>query len=273
MNPLSYVFIFLGGIIVGILGALLGIGGGIFFIPFLVLIFHIPMHQAIGTSIVTVIATSSAVASINVGRGWSNIRLGMTLELATTIGAIFGGVTANLISGATLAKIFSIIAVVIGFLMLRKVETHEHAKPIREEEDLGKLGGSFYDAAEGKEIRYRVKKPGIGLVASFIAGNISGLLGIGGGVIKVPAMNLWCNVPIKAATATSNFMIGVTAVASAFIYFAAGQIEPRITAAAAIGVLLGSRIGLMIGDRLHSRWITTVFALLLFGLAVEMFLR
>jgi len=273
MDPLSLILIALAGVVVGILGALLGIGGGIFFVPFLVIVFHIPMHQAIAASIMTVIATSSAVASVNVGRGWSNIRLGMTLELSTTIGAIFGGVTANLVAASTLVKIFGFLALVVGAIMVRNTLSQNHTETLPEGADTGRLGGSYYDTAAGKDVRYRVKNPGAALAVSFLAGNISGLLGVGGGIIKVPAMNLWCGVPIKAAAATSNFMIGVTAVASAFIYFSAGHVQPSITAAAAIGVLAGSRAGLLIGDRIRSRWITRAFAALLLVIAVEMFLR
>ena len=267
----SFFFILSGGFVTGILGALLGIGGGVFFIPYLVLFLNIPIHQAIATGIVSVIATSSAAASVNVERKFTNIRLGMVLEVATTIGAILGGVSANVLSGSALSKIFGILLFVVAFLMIRRIRLGEG--DARSTEDQGWLRGAYYDPAIQKEVKYTVRRVPLGLTISFLAGNLSGLLGIGGGVIKVPAMNLFCAVPMKAATATSNFMIGVTAVASAFIYYAHNQIHPVITSTAVIGVLFGSMVGTTISAKVSARTITLIFTVVLLILALLMILR
>lgn len=265
----SFLIIIAGGVITGILGALFGIGGGMFLIPFLVIIFHLPMHTAVATSLVAIIATSSAAASVYVERRQTNIRLGMMLEITTTIGAILGGITANMISGGLLKKIFAVILTIMGFIMWRRSRnrTERQAELIPG----GRMNGSYLDGATGKTVEYSVQKIPVGMSIAFIAGNISGLLGVGGGVIKVPTMNLFCGVPMKAATATSNFMIGVTAVASAFIYYSHGHIEPVITSAAVLGVLIGSLVGTRIGYRIHSRTITSLFAFLMLLIALRMF--
>jgi uncharacterized membrane protein YfcA len=265
----SFLIIIAGGFITGVLGALFGIGGGLFLIPFLVILFHIPMHTAIATSLVAIIATSSAAASVYVERSQTNIRLGMILEITTTIGAILGGVTANMLSDLLLKKIFAVIIMIMGFLMWRRSRYRSE----RQSEVVpgARLNGRFLDGATGSIVEYSVRKIPLGMGISFIAGNISGLLGVGGGIIKVPTMNLFCGVPIKAATATSNFMIGVTAVASTFIYYAHGRIEPLITCAAVIGVLIGSLCGTRIGYKIHSKVITGLFALLMLLIAARMF--
>ena len=264
-------FILLGGIVTGFIGSMFGIGGGIFLIPFLVLVFHVPMHVAIATSIIAVIATSSAAASVFVERHQANIRLGMMLEITTTIGAVLGGVTAIYLSGDALRKIFSVLLVVMGSIMWYRSRAHGDA---RIEFIANKhLNGHFYDDASRKEIAYSIRRLPVAQVVSFLAGHISGLLGVGGGIMKVPVMNLFCGVPMKAATATSNFMIGVTAVASAFIYFSRGHVDPLITSAAALGVLGGSLIGTRVGKKIQSKTIIGLFALLLLAIAVRLFFQ
>lgn len=267
----SFLLILVGGFGTGILGALLGIGGGVFFIPYLVLFLNIPIHQAIATGIVSVIATSSAAASVNVERKFANIRLGMVLEIVTTVGAILGGFTANALSSNVLSKIFGALLVLVALLMIRKMRSRGEEGGFNERG--GWIRGSYLDPAANKEVKYTVQRLPIGLSISFIAGNLSGLLGIGGGVMKVPAMNLFCGVPMRAATATSNFMIGVTAVASAFIYYAHNQIHPVITSAAVIGVLVGSMVGTTVSARIRGRTIALIFTVVLLTLAVQMFLR
>ena len=225
-SPIDAIAIFLVGGITGILGAILGIGGGVFLIPILVLIFQVPMHYAVATSIVSVIATSSAVASTNVERGTANMRLGMTLELGTSLGAILGGFAAGWLTAQTLEGLFGLLLLPTAVLMWRgKGEGAEsagsHAPPEPAAADApgeqtdphGVLGGEYYDEGEQRTVTYGVRRLGAGLGISCVAGCISGLLGVGGGVFKVPALHLVCNIPIKAAAATSNFMIGVTAAA------------------------------------------------------------
>jgi uncharacterized membrane protein YfcA len=274
-------WLLLTGSAVGVLGAILGIGGGVFLVPALVLVFHIPVHHAIATSIVSVIATSSAVASTNVEKGLANMRLGMTLEVATVLGAMSGALTAGWLSEATLLRIFAVALLVVAVLLGWKSGKGERAAILNSQctilddqpDDLGLLGASFYDPTEGRQISYRVWKAPLGFLASLIAGNLSGLLGVGGGFAKVPVINLVCGVPIKAATATSNFMIGVTAVASAFIYFGRGEVRPALTADVVLGVLLGSFIGSVISQRLPGRLIQAIFAVFLLLVAWQMFVR
>jgi uncharacterized membrane protein YfcA len=274
-------WLLLTGSIVGVLGAILGIGGGIFLVPALVLIFHIPVHHAIATSIVSVIATSSAVASTNVERGLANMRLGMTLEIATVLGAMSGALTAGWLSEATLLQIFAVALLVVAVLLGWKSGKGERAAILNSQriilddqpDDLGLLGASFYDPAEGRQISYRVWKVLPGFLASLIAGNLSGLLGVGGGFIKVPVIHLICGVPMKAATATSNFMIGVTAVASALIYFGRGEVRPALTATVILGVLAGSFIGSVVSQRLPGRLVQAIFAVFLLPVIWQLFVR
>lgn len=267
-------WLLLTGSAVGVLGAILGTGGGIFLVPALVLVFHIPMHHAIATSIVSTIATSNAVASTNVERGLANMRLGMTLEVATVLGAMTGALTAGWLSEATLLRIFAVVLVIVAVLLGWKSSKGERAEILDDQPgDPGPLGACFYDPTEGRQISYRVRKAPLGFLASLIAGNLSGLLGVGGGFIKVPVIHLVCGVPMKAATATSNFMIGVTAVASAFIYFGRSEVRPALTSAMVLGVLVGSFIGSAISRRIPGRLVQAIFAVFLLPVAWQMFLQ
>ncbi len=257
MEPLTFGLVVVAGVMTGILGGMFGIGGGIFLIPVLVMVFHLPMHQAIAASIVTVIATSSATAAVYVDKGLTNIRLGMSLEVMTTIGAVLGGLVANQVPGDTLRIIFSIFLLCMAAVMYWKSRSgKENIYPPTAET---RISGVYIDPACGESVSYGVRRLGAGMGISFLAGNMSGLLGVGGGIIKVPVMSMVCGVPIKAATATSNFMIGVTAVASAFIYLAHGHVHPYYTAAAALGVFIGSRAGTMLGAKLSPRLLVRLF--------------
>ncbi len=270
MTIASFLILLVGGVLTGTIGALLGLGGGVFLIPFLVFVFNLPMHQAIATSIVAVIATSSAGAAMNIEKQTVNIRLGMVLEIATVSGAILGGLTANQLSNATLAKIFATLLLVVAIIMIRRtMRSREEAPPARD----GVLAGSFIDAASHETVHYTVKRVPALLAVSVVAGNISGLLGVGGGIFKVPAMNLLAGVPMKAAAATSNFMIGVTAAASAFIYFANGHLNPLVGATAGLGVLGGSIIGVQLSGRVRSKALTWIFAVVVLVVAIQLYMR
>lgn len=271
MELTDFLLILLGGSVAGFIGALFGIGGGIFLIPFLVILFHVPMHTAIATSIVSVIATSTSAASVYIERRQTNIRLGMALEVATTVGALLGGITASLLPGFVLRKIFSGMLLVMGSLMWYRSRAHGDTRIVWEPGKV--LNGNFHDAASGEDVRYSVRRLPAAQVASLIAGNISGLLGVGGGIIKVPVMNVFSGVPMKAATATSNFMIGVTAVASAFIYFSRGHMDPLLTSVAVLGVLIGATTGTHVGRKVRSRTIIALFVLFMFAAAARMFFQ
>ena len=228
------------------------------------------MHQAIATSIVAVIATSSASASMNLERRTVNMRLGMVLEIATVAGALLGGITANYLSANVLAKLFSGLLFLVALIMIWRAQQHNDKEVVCLD---GVLPGMYIDETSGESVSYTVKKlPGTICVA-LIAGNVSGLLGVGGGIFKVPAMNIISGIPIKAATATSNFMIGVTAAASAFIYFAHGHLNPFVASAAALGVLVGSMTGVHISRKIHSKVLTWVFTLVLLGISIQLYLR
>jgi len=238
------------GAAAGLMGALLGVGGGILITPLLTLLFDVPIEQAIATSLVAIIGSSSAAASVYVEQRLSDIRLGMLLELATTLGAVSGAVAAGLLSRRWLTILFSAFLLYAGGGMVRRA-----ARPSLPEEDPG---------------NYRVKRHGLGLVISYLAGVISGLLGVGGGPIKVPTMYLLMGVPLKVATATSNFMIGVTAAASAFIYYLRGNILVFPTAPVVVGVFLGSLAGSHLARRVPTRWILWLFVTVMFYLAISM---
>jgi uncharacterized membrane protein YfcA len=276
-TPANIALLLLSGLATGVAGAVLGTGGGVFLIPILVVGFGVPMHYAIGTSIVSVIATSSAVASVNVERGIANLRLAIVLEIATALGAISGAIAADWLSAIVLEILFAIVLVPTAVAMWRG---RGHSQPATTNnaattgtDSSGSLGGRYFDAALGHEVVYAVRRLWAGLSASFVAGGMSGLLGIGGGVFKVPALNVWCKVPIKAAAATSNFMIGVTAAASAFLYYGRGDVRPALTAAVVLGVLAGSAIGSYLNLIVRGRLVRRIFAVLLVAVAAQMLAR
>jgi uncharacterized protein len=267
---LLFIFLLAGGFIAGTFGALLGLGGGVFLIPFLVMVLNIPMHQAIATSIIAVIATSSAGAAMNLDRRTVHIRLGMLLEIATVTGAILGGITANYLSANILAKLFSGLIFLVAIIMIWQIRQNRGPEIIYPD---GVLPGAFIDNADGMTVHYTVKKVPFTMLISFVAGNVSGLLGVGGGIFKVPAMHMLSGIPMKAATATSNFMIGVTAAASAFIYFAHGHLNPFVASTAALGVLAGSMTGVFISRKIHSKALKWIFALVLLGISIQLYIR
>ena len=264
----SFLLLLAGGLLAGTLGSLLGLGGGIILVPFLTLVMGLPMHQAIAASITAVIATSTAGATLNIRRKVINIRLGMVLETTTVAGAIAGGLTATLLSGTTLTRIFAILMVIVAAFMAWR--TRLHSSP--------SLGGgvipsTFVDETTGETVEYSVHRLPAAMGVSLLAGNISGLLGVGGGIFKVPAMHLVCGMPLKAATATSNFMIGVTAAASAFIYFAHGYFNPAVTSSAILGVLAGSFLGVWLSGKIKTRSLSWIFIVVLLVVAVQLFSR
>ncbi len=272
ITPALALTLFLIGGVAGILGALLGLGGGVFLVPFFVLVLHMPMHMAVGVSLTTVIATSSVVSAGTAGRRLMNMRLGMTLEVATTAGALAGGIVANSVAPPTLQALFGVVSAATAVVMLTRLE-RRNVRPATSGVDPGRLGGHFFEAESGGEVVYGVRRLPLGLAASFIAGSVSSLLGVGGGIIKVPVLNAWCGVPLRAAAATSAFMIGVTASVGAMIYFWHGQVVPAIAAAAVLGVLAGSRAGFAIGARARAKWLKLLMAAVLLVVSALMFIR
>ena len=270
VTPALALIVFGAGAVAGSLGALLGIGGGVFLVPFLNLVLALPMTTAAAISLTTVIATSSSVSAVRTGKQLINLRLGMVLEVATAAGALLGGLTAQLLAESTIQKLFGAVAAIVAFVMLGRLGRRNVLDP---SVDPGPLGGRYYEEESRGTVSYRIKRLPVALLASFVAGNVSSLLGIGGGVIKVPALNAWCGVPLRAAAATSAFMIGVTATAGAVIYYGRGQLVPPLAAAAVLGVQLGSWGGMRVGARASAMWLKLLMAIVLFVVSVLMFVR
>ena len=265
------------GLGAGALGALLGVGGGIIVVPVAVLLLDLPIHHAIATSLLCVIATSSAAASRNIRIGLANLRLGTALEIATVAGAIAGSAIAGVLATHTLELIFGVAMAAMALPMAFGSE------PIATDESgdvedarspfLRSLDGSYDDVAGSERVTYRVRRLPVAVSISSVAGVLSGLLGVGGGIIKVPVMTLLCGVPMKAAAATSNFMIGVTALASALVFYGRGQVEPLATAAIVIGVFGGSKIGARGLGFVSTVSLRRLFAVVMIVVAVEMVLQ
>ena len=271
VTPLLAAIIFGAGVVSGGFGALLGIGGGVFLVPFLNLGLSFPFPVAAAISLTTVIATSSSVSAERSGKHLINLRLGMLLEVATAAGSLLGGITAQLVAPAILQKLFGIVAAIVSVFMVGRVNRRNVI--LDPSVDSGVLGGRFYEEESSATVTYRIKRLPAALIASFAAGNMSSLLGVGGGVIKVPVLNAWCGVPVRAAAATSAFMIGVTATAGAVIYYGRGQLAPALAAAAVLGVQLGSWGGMHVGRRTSAKWLKLLMAGVLFIVAVLMFAR
>jgi uncharacterized membrane protein YfcA len=261
-------------IVAGLLGSLLGLGGGIIVVPALTLLFKIDIRLAVGASIVSVIATSSGAAAAYVREHMTNLRVGMFLEIGTTLGAISGAFLAGHIP---VQWLFIVFGIMMGYSALEMFRNRRHevgaAPPPDALADTLRLHGSYYDPVAGRDVDYRVTHTALGLVLMYVAGCVSGLLGIGSGALKVPAMDLAMRLPIKVSTATSNFMIGVTAAASAGVYFERGEIAPLIAAPVAAGVLIGATGGSLLLPRLKNRSIRIAFVVVLLWISAEMLYR
>jgi uncharacterized membrane protein YfcA len=263
--------IFVSGAAAGGVGALLGIGGGVFLVPLLNVALGLPLRNAAAISLTTVIATSSSVSAGRSGEQLINLRLGMVLEVATVAGSLLGGLTAHLFSETTLQRLFGIVTALAAVAVLARVNRRNVLRDTSI--DPGLLGGRYYEDESGGIVTYRVKRLPVGLLASFVAGNVSSLLGIGGGVLKVPALNAWCGIPMRVAAATSAFMIGVTATGGAIIYLGRGDLPPLAAAPAVLGVQLGSLLGLRLVDRLPSKSLKILLVVVLLVVAALMFFR
>ncbi|AMR31867.1 permease [Mucilaginibacter sp. PAMC 26640] len=261
--------ILIGSYFAGLLGSLTGLGGGVVIIPLLTLLLNVDIHYAIGASLVSVIATSSGSAAAYVKEGITNIRLGMFLEIATTIGALCGALLAVYIPTHYIAIIFGVILTFSAIMSLRKKAEVVVLQPSYLGQKL-KLKGS-YPNGNGEVINYGVTNVAGGFFMMAFAGIISGLLGIGSGALKVIAMDTIMKIPFKVSTTTSNFMIGVTAAASAVVYLQRGYIEPGISMPVVIGVLLGALTGSKILVHTKSSgWLRWVFAVVVTILASQM---
>lgn len=245
------------GLAAGILGALLGLGGGIFLVPALTLFFHLPIRTAVGTSLVGVIATSAGVAAVAArGRG-ADIGLALRLEVATTIGAIVGGWLAGWVSAQVLSILFAFVVFFTAAYLLYKARRRvDHLLSER----------LFHQD-------YHPHHWPAGLSIAGLAGMVSGLLGVGGGFIKVPVMYAVMDVPLGVATATSNFMVGITAAASVFVYYGRGDIHPLVVVPTALGVFAGAMLGSHVLSRLRVAWLRTALVGLLLLMGLQMLIQ
>ncbi len=253
--------------VAGFLGSLTGLGGGVVIVPLLALVFHVDIHYAIGASLVSVIATSSGAAAAYVKEGFSNVRIGMFLEMATTFGALVGAALAARISTGSIAVIFGVVLIYSAYLSNRP-----HSQQVDDRPDhlaaLLKMDET-YPTAQGP-VAYHVHAIPSGFSLMFMAGALSGLLGIGSGAVKVLAMDQAMHVPFKVSTTTSNFMIGVTAAASAGVYLGRGYIDPGLAMPVMLGVLLGSLMGTRVLIGAKTRWLRLVFSGVILVLGCEM---
>ena len=274
LSLVMLLFIFGGAVFAGVIGSLVGLGGGVLLVPMLTLAFGLPIQYAIGTSIVAVIATSSGSAAAYVRDHLTNMRVGLFLEMATTIGAISGAFLAGFLVPKLLFVIFGVVLLIAAVPLVFKIG-EELPKGVRDDRWAKwlHLSGSYPDRRLGREVSYQVTRTPIGLAMMYVAGVLSGLLGIGSGTLKVIAMDTVMRLPMKVSTTTSNFMIGVTAAASAGIYFSRGDIPPLIAAPVALGVLAGAFIGSRLLTRLSNKTLRLIFLPVLTIIAIQMVMK
>ncbi|HUB47528.1 MAG TPA: TSUP family transporter [Acetobacteraceae bacterium] len=269
-----FFFVLLSSTFAGFIGAMVGLGGGVFIVPILTLVFHVPFTAAIGASIVSVIATSSGAAAAYVRDRMTNLRVGMFLEVATTSGAICGALLSTLLNATALFVVFGVVLLVsalplvmrLGEELPQGVINHKWAERLH-------LPSSYPDRRTQEDVFYRVAHIRWGFSLMYGAGVISGLLGIGSGTFKVLALDTAMRLPMKVSTTTSNFMIGVTAAASAGIFFQHGDIDPAIAAPVALGVLLGATVGAKTLTRLSNVWLKKLFVPVIVLVALNMLAR
>lgn len=260
--------VLVGSFVAGLVGSLTGLGGGVVIIPMLTLLFGVDIHYAIGASLISVIATSSGAAAAYVKEGISNIRIGMFLEIATTIGAVGGAMAAIYAPTHLIAIIFGFVLIFSAAISLKK------KNEVLIQTRSGKISqvlklNSFYPTAQG-DINYNVHHVPAGFFMMVVAGIISGLLGIGSGALKVIAMDHFMKLPFKVSTTTSNFMIGVTAAASAGIYLQRGYINPGLSMPVVLGVIAGAFTGSKILVKTETKWLRILFAIVITFLAIQM---
>ena len=257
-----------GSLCAGLLGALTGLGGGIVVVPMLTLLFHVDLRYAVGASLVSVIATSSGAAAAYVREGFTNVRVGILLEVATTVGALVGAAVAGFTPTSALAVLFGLVLFYTAIRSLRP--RVEHTLLTTPDEWSSRLRlDSDYPTPQGRQ-PYSVRRVPAGFGIMFGAGMLSALLGIGSGILKVLAMDQVMGLPFKVSTTTSNFMIGVTAAASAGVYLHRGYIDPAIAFPVMLGVLAGALLGARILTRANSEWLRRIFTVIVVVMAIEM---
>ncbi len=268
MDPLLLVLLIVIGLGAGILGALFGLGGGIIFVPVLLLMGLQPT-EAVAISLIGIIAGSVGASTVYVDRGLSNVRLGLLLEITTATGAIIGAIVATYLEEWILMVIFAVIVYFSGYRMIRSPETIVHPS----EDAKGRYAFSYRDEASGEDVAYELQHVRGGMALCTVAGMISSMTGVGGGMVKVPLMNLYMHVPMKTASATSSYMIGITAFSGAITYFLGGQVLLEYAAGIAIGAFLGSLAGTVITRRINARHLRKYFSVVVFIMATIVLLQ
>jgi len=274
LGPVDVLIIFLVSIIAGFIGALFGLGGGVLIIPFLTLVEGVPVPLAVGASIVSVVATSSSSAAAYVQDHLTNLRLGMFLEIGTVAGAITGAFVAVFLPASALFILFGLILLYATIIMIRArgIDFPETVRPDKASRILA-LGSQYEDHSLNRVVKYEVTRTPLTAFIGYFAGIVSGLLGVGGGIINVPTMNLVSKVPVKVASATSNFMIGVTAAASASVYLLRGDVHPLLAAPLVIGVAGGALLGTRVLKVTPPTRVKGAFGILLAAISLLMILK
>jgi uncharacterized membrane protein YfcA len=254
----------------GAFGGMVGLGGGVFIIPGLTLFLGVPIHSAVSASLIAVVATSTTAAAAYVREDVTNMRLGMTLETMTVVGALAGGIVGATMGKAVLSGIFGGVMVLVSVYMAvrRRDDTATEAEVL----EPGLLGATYYDRSLKREVTYRPRRLWSGMLASLVAGGVSGLLGVGGGFLKVPVMVMSMRVPPRAAVSTSSFMIGVTACVGSIVYLMEGLVDPVVVVPVVLGVTVGAYLGSKLALRIRSSALVTVLAAVLFILSIQMIL-
>ena len=264
------------GLLGGILGAVLGIGGGMIITPILTMLMGLPIQYAIGASIVSVIATSSGATIAYLKDEMLNLRVAMFLEIATTVGAVIGAVITGLVNGKVLYILFGALLIFSAFNMIRKLRMKDDGVRQTTPDAMAtklRLNGTYFDKATGKEVNYTVTNVPGGFAMMFGAGIASGLLGIGSGAFKVIAMDTIMHMPLKPSSATSNLMMGVTAASSATVYYFGVQLQPQIAAPLAIGILVGATVGSRVMQVLPNKVLRLIFIPVIGYMGIQMALK
>ena len=261
------ILLLVAGLIISILGSLLGIGGGVILVPFLVLGLNVPIHQAVATSLIAIIATSSQVAAFGEMYHFTNIRLAILLNIFTIMGAILGSLWATQVGARPLEIIFAGALFVIALIMSMQTKLQNKSTLVSRP---GYFSADYFDPKEQHQISYHPQHVPMAFGAIFLSGAFSGMIGTSGGIFNVPVLSLICRVPIRAAAATSSLMIGLTAVAGALVYYKANFVRPVLVAPIVMGIIIGSMLGTRLSVHVQSKWLTRLFILLLIGTALKM---
>lgn len=268
MEPVLIIALITVGVCAGTIGTLFGVGGGIIFIPVLTILFDLSASEAVAVSLVGIVATSTGAASFYVKSGIANVRLGLLLEITTSVGAMIGALFAAYAANWVLLFIFGCVLIYSAVSMILRKE-----RIIENSDEGGDMNFSYTDSKDLTERQYEVKNVKSGLLVCTAAGVLSSLTGVGGGTIKVPLMNIHMHVPIKVASATSSYMIGITAFSGAIIFFIHGDLLLDYAAAIAVGAFLGSVIGTSISKKLDAGPMRKYFSILLLAVSVIVFLE